>query len=85
MIMEQNRQGEGGSGSAENQGKSRQAQQPPQAGNVPNKEDAANVLGTDAGRSGRLQDTGAFSGRDDLAGGDNDGMTTQNSGQDTDR
>lgn len=83
--MEQNRQGEGGTGSAENKGNSRAEQQHPQTGNAPNKQEVKEALGNDTERLGRLQDTGAFSGRDDLSGGDNDGMTTQNSGQDTDR
>lgn len=83
--MEQNRQGEGGSGSAENKGQSRQAQQHPQNADVPNKQEVKEALGKDAERFGSLQDTGAFSGRDDLAGGDNDGMSHQRSGQDTDR
>ncbi len=83
--MEQNRQNDAGSGSAENKGQSRDAQQHPQSGNIPSKEEMKQALGADAERLGSLQDTGAFSGRDDLAGGSGDDMETQSTGQGTDR
>ena len=78
--------GQEGSGSAENKGQSRTAQQ---AGNTKlnqqQRQDIGNQLGNDKGRLADLDDLGARSGRDDASGGSGDHMENQNTGEATDR
>jgi len=74
------------SGSAENKGQSREEQKNRNF-NLDDKakNDLANQIGEDKSDIAGLAELGADSGRDDYAGGDNDGMTAQNTDQPTDR
>ena len=86
MSKEKNmQQGQQGSGSAENQGRSRQDQLSQSWNEPENEQEIKDALGNDADRLGSLKDLGAVSGRDDLAGGSGDGMEDQHTGQGTDR
>jgi hypothetical protein len=78
---QQNRQNRGGSGSAENMGKDRSAQQADAPGNQPNVRDAKS--GSEP--VGNIRDTGALSGRDDASGGSGDDMEKTNSNEPTER
>ena len=87
--MDNNRQGEGGSGSAENKGESREAQKA-QMTNISDiseqeRKDIADQTGLKPDDIVDLQQTGALSGRDDAAGGSGDGMTSTSSNEGTDR
>ena len=77
--------GQEGSGSAENQGRSRQDQLSQSWNEPENQQELRDALGNDADRLGSLKDTGALSGRDDAAGGSGDRMEDQHTGQGTDR
>ncbi len=79
-------QGQEGSGSAENTGQGRAAQNAPLT-NLSNaeKQDIAGQIGEDENSVASLQDLGQLSGRDDAAGGTNDGMEDSSTGEDTDR
>ena len=90
MIMETNKdqfeKAQQGSGSAENIGQERQAQQ---AGNAvlsdEEKQNLAAQLGEGPNAIVGLKDLGALSGRDDAAGGMGDGMEGESTGEATDR
>ena len=84
--MDNNRQGEGGSGSAENKGESREAQKA-QMTNIPEQErkDIADQTGLKPDDIVDLQQTGALTGRDDAAGGSGHGMTGTSSNEGTER
>lgn len=75
-----------GSGSAENKGQGREAQQNP---NTTLSEKERNNLAEQLGETPNsvvgLKDLGALSGRDDAAGGSGDRMETGNTGDATDR
>jgi hypothetical protein len=74
-----------GSGSAENVGRSREDQKN-QDFNLDEgaKNDIADQIGVDKSNIADLQDLGAGSGRDDLAGGFGDGMINQSTDEATD-
>ena len=75
-----------GSGSAENMGKNRDAQKNRDFDlDEQQKQDIANQIQVDKKDIADLKDLGAGSGRDDLAGGSGDGMTSQSTDQATDR
>ncbi|RPD51305.1 hypothetical protein [Paracnuella aquatica] len=75
---QQNRQGTGGIGSAENTGRDRSEQR----ANLRGKDKAQKG---DATPTGNLRDTGALSGRDDASGGSGDGMENTSSNEPTER
>ena len=81
----ENRNAQGGSGSAENGDRDRTDQIVKNTDASQNRQEIEDALGSDAKRLTSLQDMGAFSGRDDVAGGSGDGMEDQHSGQSTDR
>lgn len=74
-----------GSGSAENKGGTREEQQSQQGLSSQDRKDIANEMGEDRSSVIGLKDLGAASGRDDASGGDNDGMRSTNSGENTER
>ena len=78
--------GQQGSGSAENRGEDREVQQ---AQHTHVDKDERKGLAQDAGlgreRMTDLNDLGALSGRDDYAGGSGDEMSSQSTGENTDR
>lgn len=83
MDREQNQPG---TGSAENTGRSREEQLNPNTNlTQQQREDVSDQPGLGRDRLGDLRETGQLSGRDDLAGGDNDGMMDQRSGEETER
>ncbi len=86
MATENNRQGEGGSGSAENKGQSREDQK---AQNTvvgeQERSDIAEQAGLKPGEVADLQDLGGPSGRDDASGGSGDDMNNTSSNQGTER
>jgi len=75
-----------GTGSAENKGESRE-QQKNQTANVSTNQqnDFARQAGLGRDRMTDIEELGDLSGRDDYAGGNNDGMTDQNTNSNTDR
>ena len=75
---QQNRQGTGGSGSAENTGRDRVEQRADAGG-------TGKAQNSDATPAGNLRATGALSGRDDASGGSGDGMENTSSNEPTDR
>lgn len=79
---QQNRQAGGGSGSAENMGKDRSAQQANQTEGAQNKTPQSIDESVPVGN---LRDMGALSGRDDASGGSGDGMENTNSSEPTER
>lgn len=86
MADETNRQGEGGSGSAENKGDTREAQKATLTSlNEQQTVDIAEQTGLQPTDIADLDSTGALSGRDDAAGGSGDDMTGASSNQGTDR
>ena len=86
MATERNmQQGQEGSGSAENQGRSREDQMAQNTDAQDNRQDIKDALGNDANRLSSLKEMGALSGRDDAAGGSSDRMEEQNTGQATDQ
>lgn len=79
-------QGQQGSGSAENKGGSRDEQKNILASlSEEERQDIASQLGNDKNRIADIQELGGLSGRDDSAGGTNDGMAGQSTGSPTDR
>lgn len=82
---EQFQQSQAGSGSAEQTGRERAAQQQNlQPGNN-EKQDIASQIGEDRNRVSSIRETGGLSGRDDAAGGSGDRMENENSNEPTDR
>lgn len=73
-----------GSGSAENRGQERSAQQQSNI-SLNQQEDISNQLGSDKNRVADLDDLGMLSGRDDVSGGSGDRMENENTGRPTDR
>ncbi len=84
--MNENKQAQQGSGSAENKGGSRQDQKHPLT-NPGSKErqDIAGDINENSNRIGNLRNTGQLSGRDDYAGGSGDDMSAENTNEPTDR
>lgn len=82
---QQNRQNQGGSGSAENIGKDREAQQHQLRDlSSEQKNDIANEIGSGPVPVSSLRETGQLSGRDDAAGGSGDQMENTATGESTD-
>jgi hypothetical protein len=73
-----------GTGSAENQGRGREEQMN-QGVDQQGKDKIAEEAGLDRNDLTDIRELGQLSGRDDYAGGDNDGMSEQSTGQPTDR
>ena len=84
--MESNRQGQGGSGSAENKGQSRQDQlsQSMSIGSD-ERQDIADQTGLKPEDIADLQDVGGMSGRGDAAGGSGDDMENTSTNEGTDK
>ena len=84
--MDNNRQGQGGSGSAENKGESRDAQKAPGT-HISNEErkGIADQTGLKPDDIIDLQQTGALIGRDDNSGGSGDGMSSTSTNQGTEK
>ena len=79
-------QGQEGSGSAENRDQGREAQNAPLTNlSQEEKQDIAHQIGEDEGSVASVKDLGQLSGRDDAAGGINDGMEDSSTGESTDR
>ena len=86
MSTENNRQGEGGTGSAENIGDERESQKAPLTTlNEGQKKEIADQAGLKPEDIADVQQTGALSGRDDASGGSGDDMTSTSSNEGTDR
>ena len=86
MASENNRQGEGGSGSAENKGDERRAQKAPLTTlSEDQKNRIADETGVQPNDIADVQQTGALSGRDDASGASGDDMTSTSSDEETDR
>lgn len=84
--MNREQQPQPGSGSAENTGRSREEQLNPNTNlTQQQREDLSGQPGLGRDRLGDLREMGSLSGRDDLSGGDNDGMTEQSTGEETGR
>ena len=88
--MEHNReslqQGQEGSGSAENTGATRAAQNAPLTDlSTQEKQDIAREIGEDGDAVVSVKDLGQLSGRDDASGGMNDEMERSSTGEATDR
>jgi hypothetical protein len=78
--------GQPGSGSAENRGDSREAQKAQYTQtDQSERKDLAEQAGLGRDQMTELNELGALSGRDDYAGGDNDGMSGQSTNEETDR
>lgn len=84
--MERNMQGDDalqngrqGTGSAEQTGREREAQQQNSQQNI------SEEMGNDKDRLSSIEELGGFSGRDDYAGGSGDDMSSENTGDATDR
>lgn len=84
--MNKEQQAQPGSGSAENTGRSREEQLNPNTNlTQQQREDLSGQPGLGRDRLGGLREMGSLSGRDDLSGGGNDGMTEQSTGEETER
>jgi hypothetical protein len=84
--MESNRQGQGGSGSAENKGQGRDDQTNSSTiVSSGQREDIAEQTGLKADDIADVQDLGALSGRGDAAGGSGDHMENTSTNEGTDR
>ncbi|WP_207493305.1 hypothetical protein [Aridibaculum aurantiacum] len=82
----ENRQGQGGTGGAEQTGGNRDEQKSPLASiDEGQKQDIANQAGVDENMIADVADTGALSGRDDASGGTGEGMENTSSNEGTDR
>jgi hypothetical protein len=86
IDMDREQQSQPGTGSAENTGRSREEQLNPNTNlTQQQREDISDQPGLGRDRLGDLREMGQLSGRDDLAGGDNDGMIDQSTGEETER
>ena len=84
--MESNSQGQGGSGSAENKGQSRQDQlSKTMSVSTQERQDIAEQTGLKPEDIADVQDLGGMSGRGDAAGGSGDGMENTSTNKGTDR
>ncbi|RYZ61243.1 MAG: hypothetical protein EOO14_05495 [Chitinophagaceae bacterium] len=74
-----------GTGSAEQTGRDRAAQQQNQQPNEGQMQDIANQIGESRDAVSSIRETGGFSGRDDASGGSGDRMENESTNDNTDR
>jgi hypothetical protein len=83
--MSSNQQQQGGTGSAESQGRNREEQKTSTQLSATEKQEIASQVDVEATDIADIQQTGAVSGRDDAAGGSGDDMESTSSDEATDR